>query len=119
MESNIILKLGNPGNPNIYKKMGTFILTNFFAKFINFSFPIFYLFWIANQQTLMQTYKEQTAMLDRNKSLGMFIMFVIWGVVNSLIQYEKYLIRKAERKRFEIENEKMRLENENIKQTLK
>ena len=119
MEPSTILKLEKKENPNSYKKMGTIILTNFFAKFINISFPIFYIIWVSNQQTLKQFYEQQTAMLDRNKSLGMFIMFVIWGVINSLIQYEKYLTRKSDRLRVDLENKKLDLENKLMEQKIK
>lgn len=99
--------------------MGTIILTNFFAKFINLSFPIFYIIWVSNQQTLKQFYEEQTALIDRNKSIGMFVLFLIWAVVNSMIQYEKYLTKKSERLKIDLENKKMNLENKLLEQKLK
>jgi large-conductance mechanosensitive channel len=90
--------------------MAQIAISSLFATFIHILTAIVGLFLL---QDFEDKVRIQTEVLSRNKTILTICVFLIVGFINSLIQYEKYLERKEQRRKLKPENDK--LENENNK----
>jgi putative Mn2+ efflux pump MntP len=89
--------------------MAQIAISSLFTVFINLITAILGFF-------LLQGFEEKLDFINTYKQLLTAIVFVIIGIVNTCIQYEKYLEKKEQRRKLKLENDK--LENENIKKSI-
>ena len=94
--------------------MAQIAISNLFLFFINTLTGFLGVFLL---QGFEEKVRIQEALLSRNKVILVIVVFTIIGLINTCIQYEKYLERKEIRRKLKLENDK--LENENNKNNIR
>ena len=84
--------------------MGSLILSNIFLKFVNL-FTLVAPLFLLYQGELDKFFDEKTAVIEKNKTIFLWITFGIVGLINACIQYEKLRFEREKRRALKLDND--------------